>query len=78
MFEIPIPLPSLFFTSLKKKKKKKKKKNLKKIFIFFNFYFILKKFYYFLNKKLISIQIFLTFLYKLFQLYMESILFFNH
>jgi hypothetical protein len=51
-----------------------------KIFLLFSLFISHQHFfYYFLNKKLTTIQIFFfTFSYKLFQLYITSIIFFNH
>jgi hypothetical protein len=67
----PFPSPSLNFS--------KKKTLLQNILLtFFTFYITSTLFYYFLNKKFTTIQIFFTFPYKLFQLYITSILIFNH
>jgi hypothetical protein len=47
-------------------------------FFFLTFYITLTLFYYILNKKLITIQIYFMFPYKLFQLYITLVLFSNH
>jgi len=53
--------------------------NFKIFLIFFTFYITSTFSYYFLNKKFITIQFFFfTFSYKLYQLYITSILIFNH
>jgi hypothetical protein len=64
----PFPFPCLHFSQ--------KTLTSKHSLTFFTFYITSTLSYYFLNKKLTSIQIFFTF--PLYQLYITSILIFNH